>query len=94
MSLDRPSAFVDSGRVVYARFQGNSEVDFLGPELGIPFESKYEDGPWKRGAQTMVAHYGRGVLATRTPLGIVGGAGSYEPVRALPTGLLVWLLGS
>ena len=42
----------------------------------------------------MVAHYGRGVLATRTPLGIVGGAGSYEPVRALPTGLLVWLLGS
>ena len=38
VSLDRPSAFVDSDRVMYVRFQKNSEVDFLGPEFGIPFD--------------------------------------------------------
>jgi hypothetical protein len=94
VSLDRPSTFIDSDRVMYARFGRDAAIDFVGPDLVLPFESRYEDRPWRRATATMRAHHGRGVLATRTPFAIVDAQGAREPGRALPTGLPVWLPAS
>ncbi len=92
--LDRPSAFIESDRVMYERTETDAEIDFVGDALEVPFESKYQDRPWKRATQTMFARYGRGVLATRTPFHLHDeDGGSPEPVWALPAGILAWLLG-
>jgi predicted AAA+ superfamily ATPase len=90
-SLDRPSAFVESATVMFERTGTGAEIDFVGPELDIPFECKYEDKPWKRATLTMRARHGRGVLVTRTPLETSLGHG--EPsVWAVPAGMLAWLI--
>jgi predicted AAA+ superfamily ATPase len=88
VSERRPAAFIESDRVMYERTPSGSEIDFAGPELGIPFECKYTDTTWRREAQTMRARHGKGVLVTRTPLEI----GAEEPVWAIPSGLVAWLL--
>lgn len=90
VSFARPAAFVQSDCVMYERTETDSEIDFVGPELGVPFECKYTDGTWRRAAQAMRARYGRGVMVTRSPL-LVGGR---EPVWAVPAGVVAWLLGS
>lgn len=36
-----PKAFVDSDLVLYERTDTGAEIDFVGPELGVPFECKY-----------------------------------------------------
>jgi len=89
---DRPSAFVESDQVMYERTRTGAEIDFVGPALEVPFESRYEDRPWKRGAQTMLAQHGRGVLATRTPFQLHGSDDSPEPVWAVPVAVVAWLL--
>jgi uncharacterized protein len=89
VSLDQPASFVESDGVMYERTTTGAEIDFVGPALGIPFECKYEDRPWKRAAQTMRARHGRGVLVTRTPL-----ATDDERVWAVPAGIVAWLLDS
>jgi uncharacterized protein len=86
-ALDRPAAFVESDAVMYERTGTGAEIDFVGPALGIPFECKYEDKPWKRSTLTMRARHGRGVLVTRTPLSV-----GDEPVWAVPAGIVAWLL--
>lgn len=86
-SLVRPSAFIESDAVMYERTDTGAEIDFVGPELDIPFECKYEDKPWKRAAQTMRARHGRGVLVTRTPLAV-----DDDPVWAVPAGMFAWLV--
>ena len=91
ISLDRPSAFVESDAVMYERTSTGAEIDFVGPSLGIPFESKYEDKPWKRATLTMRARHGRGVLVTRTPLQ-TSSSPDEHPVWAVPAGMLAWLL--
>jgi predicted AAA+ superfamily ATPase len=90
-SLDRPSAFVESDTVMFERTSTGAEIDFVGPALDIPFECKYEDKPWKRATLTMRARYGRGVLATRTPLE-TSFDHSEPSVWAIPAGMLAWLI--
>ncbi len=86
-SLTRPSAFVDADGVMYERTRTDAEIDFVGPDLGLPFECKYEDKPWKRAAQTIRARYGQGVLVTRTPLAL-----DDPHVWAVPAGMIAWLV--
>lgn len=89
VALQTPAAFIQTERVMYERTATGAEIDFVGPELGIPLECKYTDEGWRRGAQTMKARYGRGVMVTRSPLLV----DPREPIWAIPAGLLAWLLG-
>jgi predicted AAA+ superfamily ATPase len=86
-SLGRPSTFIESDAVMYERTSTGAEIDFVGPSLALPFESKYEDKPWKRATLTMRARHGRGVLVTRTPLAL-----DDSQVWAVPAGILAWLI--
>ncbi len=90
VSLHAPSAFVQTDKVMYERTTTGAEIDFVGPDLAIPFECKYTDGNWRKEALTMRARHGRGVMVTRSPLL----TGSDEPVWAVPAGVLAWLLDS
>lgn len=83
-----PTAFIESDCVMYERTETDAEIDFVGPELDVPFECKYTDATWRREAQTMRARYGKGVVVTRTPLAV----GADEPVWAIPAGIVAWLL--
>ncbi len=89
VSLHAPAAFVQTDRVMYERTATSAEIDFVGPDLEIPFECKYTDDNWRKEALTMKARHGRGVMVTRSPL-LTGAA---EPVWAVPTGIVAWLLG-
>jgi predicted AAA+ superfamily ATPase len=89
VSFKNPAAFVQSDRVMYERTETEAEIDFVGPELEVPFECKYTDAKWKQEALTLKARYGRGVMATRLPLVV----GEHEPVWAVPSAIVAWLLG-
>jgi uncharacterized protein len=89
VSLDAPAAFVQADRVMYERTDTGAEIDFVGPDLEVPFECKYTDGRWRREALTMKARHGRGVMVTRSPLL----TGADEPIWAIPAAILAWLLG-
>jgi uncharacterized protein len=88
-SLDAPAAFVQADSVMYERTDTGAEIDFVGVDLGVPFECKYTDGNWRKKALTMKARYGRGVMVTRSPLL----TGANEPIWAVPAGMFAWLLG-
>lgn len=88
VTREQPAAFIEADRVSYERTETDSEIDFAGPELDVPFECKYTDATWRREAQTMRARYGEGVIVTRTPLTV----GDEEPVWAIPAGIVAWLL--
>lgn len=87
-----PRALLEASTVMYERVS-SAEIDFVGPELGVAFESKYVDGPWRRSAQTIRARHRRGVMVTRTVLELEDRRGAH-PVWAVPAGILGWLLGS
>jgi uncharacterized protein len=89
VSLNAPAAFVQTDKVMYERTNTGAEIDFVGPDLEIPFECKYTDGTWRKDALTMKARHGRGVMVTRSPLL----TGANEPVWAVPAGILAWLIG-
>jgi hypothetical protein len=86
-----PGALLEATTVMYERTPSRAEVDFVGPDLGVPFEAKYVDGPWRRAARTLKAQRRGGVLATRTVLELED-RGMADPVWAVPTGILAWLL--
>lgn len=90
VAFTAPSAFVEADRVMYERTETEAEIDFVGPELDVPFECKYTDRAWRREAQTMKARYGRGVMVTRSPIAV----GDDEPVWAVPASIVAWLLGA
>jgi uncharacterized protein len=85
-----PGALLEAGTVMYERVSSSAEIDFVGPELGIGFEGKYIDGPWRRAAQTLRSR-GGGIFATRSVIDLDDGR---EPgaVWAVPAGILAWLL--
>ena len=89
VSLQAPAAFVQTDRVMYERTNTGAEIDFVSPDLQVPFECKYTDGNWRKQALTMKARHGRGVMITRSPLL----TGPDEPIWAVPAGLFAWLLG-
>jgi hypothetical protein len=88
-SQSAPATFVQADRVMYERTNTGAEIDFVGPDLEVPFECKYTDGNWRRETLTMKARHGRGVIVTRSPLL----TGADEPIWAIPAGILAWLLG-
>jgi hypothetical protein len=63
-----PGSYTRFDSVMYRRTATKGEIDFVGPWMdGVPFESKYVDGAWRREAQTARAAYGgAAVLATRS----------------------------
>jgi hypothetical protein len=56
----RPTELIAADRVMYERTPTDTEIDFVGPELEVPFECKYTDATWRREAQPMRARYGKG----------------------------------
>lgn len=88
-----PQTLLDAGSVMYERTPTNAEIDFVGPRLGVAFESKYIDGPWRRGAQALRSRYERGVMVTRTVLD-TDEVGEAPRVWAIPAGIVGWLLGA
>ena len=85
-----PGGYPNFDSVLYHRTPTRKEIDFVGPGFGdIAFESKYVDGDrWRRAARTMRASRWRGILATRSALDLKD-----PELIAVPTGLLVWLIG-
>jgi uncharacterized protein len=80
-----PARFTEGTQVLFERTSADAEIDFVGPDLTVPFESKYVDGGWKREARTMRKRYGSGVLATRTAFDVE------EDVWGVPTAVLAWI---
>jgi hypothetical protein len=64
-----------------------SEIDFVGPLLQTPIESKYVSQKWRGGRRMLDEHHGHGILATRDILDLS------ENIWAIPTGLLAWTIG-
>ncbi len=85
-----PEKLFDASTVMYERTSSGAEIDFVGPDLGVAFEGKYVDGPWRRAASTMRAR-GQGIFATRTVLDLSDGLKG-NVVWAVPAGMLGWLL--
>jgi uncharacterized protein len=86
-----PSALLEASTVMYERTAARAEIDFVGPDLGVAFEAKYVDGPWRHAARTLRAQRNGGILATRTVLELESRNGE-DPVWAVPAGILGWLL--
>lgn len=87
-----PGLLLEATAVMYERTPSGSEIDFVGPDLGLAFEGKYVDGPWRRAASSVRAK-GGGVFATRTVLDLSDGRKG-NAVWAIPAGMLAWLLDS
>lgn len=87
-----PESLLEASTVMFERTPSRAEIDFVGPRLGVPFESKYVDGPWRRSARTLRAG-GGGILATRTVFELEDRSDA-SPVWAVPVGILAWLLDS
>ena len=90
MERERPGTFLDFDAVLHHRTQTRKEIDFVGPRFGgVAIESKYLSGRgWRRAIPTIRASRWRGIVATRDALDLRDPA-----VGAVPTGLLVWLIG-
>ncbi|MGH8900169.1 MAG: hypothetical protein ACRDYA_00430 [Egibacteraceae bacterium] len=55
-----PGTYPRFENVLFHRSATRSEIDFVSPRPdGVPLESKYTDGPWRREAQTMRAGFRR-----------------------------------
>lgn len=87
---DDPAGYLNFDAVLHHRTPTRKEIDFVGPGFGgLAIESKYADGErWRRATRTMRASRWRGVTATRSALDL-----SDPEVLAVPTAVLVWLIG-
>jgi uncharacterized protein len=83
----RADAFAAAGDVMYER-TSTAEIDFVGAAIEVPFESKYVERSWRSQSRALAARYGRGIVATRNILDTDG------DIWALPTSVVVWLLGA
>ncbi len=87
---DDPGGYLNFDAVLHHRTPTRKEIDFVGPGFGdLAIESKYVDGErWRKAARTMRASRWRGVMATRSALDL-----SDPELLAVPTAVLVWLIG-
>ena len=85
-----PGAYLNFDSVLYHRTQTRKEIDFVGPAFGgLAIESRYVDGDrWRRAVRTMKASRWRGIMATRSALDLED-----PELMAVPTAVLVWLIG-
>ncbi len=84
-----PGSYPRFDSVMYQTTPSRKEIDFVGGGWmdGVPFESKYVDGAWRRDARTATNAYdGVAVLATRSVLDNEGRA------RAVPAPILALML--
>jgi len=90
LERERPGTFLDFDAVMHHRTQTRKEIDFVGPHFGgVAIEAKYVSGHrWRRAIPTLRTSRWRGIVATRDALDL------RDPeVGAVPTGMLVWLIG-
>ena len=87
---DDPGGYPNFDAVLHHRTPTRKEIDFVGPGFGdLAIESKYVDGDrWRRAARTMRASRWHGIVATRGALDL-----SDPELMAVPTAVLVWLIG-
>lgn len=82
-------AVLDEDALLVWRNPGSgAEIDFVGPNLPVPVESKYVSRQWKRETQAIRDNYGRGLFLTRDALDVG------EDVWAVPSGAFAWAIGS
>lgn len=83
-----PASYMRFEHITYRRTATKREIDFVGPWMdGVPFESKYVDGAWRRDAQTARAAYdGAAVIVTRSVVDCDGRA------RAIPAPIVALML--
>jgi hypothetical protein len=85
---DHLEAILDEAALLVQRNpDSGSEIDFVGPLLPIPVESKYVSQNWKRDKKGLQDAYGRGVFVTRDVLD------TSDAVWALPSGVFAWAIG-
>lgn len=85
---DHLEAILDEAALLVQRNpDSGSEIDFVGPLLPVPVESKYVSQNWKRDKKGLQDTYGRGVFVTRDVLD------TSDSVWALPSGIFAWAIG-
>ncbi len=83
---DYPPILDEAAVMVRRNPRTGSEIDFVGPLLRIPIESKYVSQNWRKERKALNEHYGRGIVATRDILDVD------EEIWAVPAGLLAWMV--
>lgn len=85
---DLPAVLDEAALLVRRNPDSGAEIDFVGPLVPIPVESKYVSKGWKSEKKGLEDVYGHGVIATRDILD------TDEKIWAIPSGLLAWAIGS
>jgi predicted AAA+ superfamily ATPase len=82
-----PLAILDEAAILVQRNPNTGgEIDFVGPLVETPIESKYVSRKWMRERRALDEHYQRGIIATRDILDLS------DEIWAIPTGLLAWTI--
>jgi uncharacterized protein len=82
-----PLAILDEAAILVQRNPNTGgEIDFVGPLVETPIESKYVSRKWMRERRALDQHYQRGIVATRDILDLS------DDIWAIPTGLLAWTI--
>jgi hypothetical protein len=82
-----PLAILDEAAILVQRNPNTGgEIDFVGPLIETPIESKYVSQKWMRERKALDQHYQRGIIATRDILDLS------KDIWAVPTGLLAWTI--
>ncbi len=83
---DRLAILDEAAVLVQRNPKTGSEIDFVGPLVGTPIESKHVSQKWRSERRALDERYGRGIVATRDILDVT------ENIWAVPTGLLAWIV--
>jgi hypothetical protein len=82
-----PLAILDEAAILVQRNPNTGgEIDFVGPLIETPIESKYVSQKWMQERKALEQRYQRGILATRDVLDLS------KNIWAVPTGLLAWTI--
>jgi predicted AAA+ superfamily ATPase len=84
---DLPAVLDEAALLVRRNPDSGAEIDFVGPLVPVPIESKYVSKGWKPEKKGLEEVYGRGVVATRDILDM------QDEIWAIPSGILAWAIG-
>lgn len=85
---DLPAVLDEAALMVRRNRISGAEIDFVGPLVPVPIESKYVSQGWKPDKKGLEDVYGAGVVATRDILDM------NEKIWAIPTCLIAWAIGA